>query len=403
MSETLSPLGSRDDLAVRLSAAFERAAEASAARGAQAAMVRNGELVWVDSYGLADVENATSVHNRTIFCLASLGKTLLAALALHVVESGVLALDDPLATVVGDDIPGAGTVTLRMLLSHTAGYPDLYETPQVRSLMPPDPTAASDTAYDPDRPFTWEMLLPGILEPVEPGEHWAYSNTGYIVLSELLTRVLGGPQGLHQAWTSFVGAAGDRYELTADLLTFERSTLDLSRLAHGYEQQDDGSFLDAYAANPASGVPADLFGLPFGDGLFAGTAVGTAVFLDALFVRHRMLDPETLSLMTATTAAAAAAEVPHPDLGTYGMGTFRMDGPGGVWQGHRGRYAGFSTIGGSQLATGSTLVVLTNSVTEAIPVVGVWRELVANLATGDVATTSIQLPDATGDAPLADG
>jgi CubicO group peptidase (beta-lactamase class C family) len=223
------------------------------------------------------------------------------------------------------------------------------------------------------------MLLPGILEPVEPGEHWAYSNTAYIVLAEVLTRVLGGVQGLHQAWTSFVAAAEDHYELTPDLLTFDRSTLDLSRLAHGYEQQGDGTFLDAYAAHPASGVPTDLFGLPFGDGLFAGTATGAAVFFDALFVRDRMLDPKSLSSMTATTAAAAAAEVPHPDLSTYGMGTFRLEGPGGVWQGHRGRYAGFSTMGGSQLASGATLVVLTNTLTEAVPVAGIWRDLVATL------------------------
>src|SRR4051812_194356 len=50
MSETLSPPESRDDLSVRLAAAFERAAQVSATRGAQAAMVRNGELVWVESY-----------------------------------------------------------------------------------------------------------------------------------------------------------------------------------------------------------------------------------------------------------------------------------------------------------------------------------------------------------------
>jgi len=379
MSETLSQPGSRDEIGARLSGTFERAAGGSGTRGAQAAMVRDGELIWVGSYGLAHVETATPVDNGTIFCLASLGKTLLAAVGLHLVEKGVLALDAPLAAACGDGIPGAQTVTLRMLLTHTAGYPDLYETPHVRSLMPPDPTAGTGTAYDPDRPFTWEMLLPGILEPVEPGEHWAYSNTGYIVLSEVLARVLGGALGFHQVWTSFLGAAADRYEMTPELLTFERSTLDLSRLAHGYEQQDDGSFVDAYAANPASGVPTDLFGLPFGDGLFAGTAVGVAVFLDALLVRHRMLAPETVTLMTETTAAAAAAEVPHPDLSTYGMGTFRMAGPGGVWQGHRGRYAGFCTIGGSHRATSTTLVVLTNTLTEAIPVVALWRELVSNL------------------------
>lgn len=376
MSDTASP-PDRDGLAGRLAATFERAAEESATRGAQAALVRNGSLEWVGSYGLAEVESATEVDNRTIFCLASLGKTLLAALALHLVESGDIALDTPLEEVVGDDIPGARIVTLRMVLSHTAGYPDLYESPEIRDLMPPDPTTGEDTGYDPDRPFTWEMLRPGIREPVDPGEHWEYSNTGYIVLCEVLTRVLGGPQGFSKAWWSFAGAAGEK--LTPDLLTFERSTLDISRLAHGYEQRADGSFIDAYAAHPARGVPADLFGFPFGDGLFAGTASGVALFLDALFARRRMLSLETLGAMTETTVAAAAADVSDPDLNTYGLGTCRMVAAGGVWQGHRGRYAGFSTMGGTHLETSTTLVVLTNSLTEAIPAVRVWRELAANL------------------------
>ncbi len=373
--------GSRDDLALRLSAVLERAAEASGAPGAQAAVVRNGELVWAGSYGVADLETARPVDDRTIFCLASVGKTLLAALALHLVERRVLMLDEPLATVVGDGVPGARIVTLRMLLSHTGGYPDLYETPHVQALMPPNPGAATGAAYDPDRPFTWEMLLPGILEPVDPGEHWAYSNTGYIVLTEVLTRVLGGAQGLDEAWRSFVGAAGDRRELTPDLLTFDRSAVLLSELAHGYLRQDDGSLVDAYATTPASGVPADLFGLPFGDGLFAGTATGVAVFLDALFVRHRLLQRETIGWMTATTAAAAAAaDAPHPDLNTYGMGTFRMDaGPGGVWQGHRGSYAGFGAIAASHLESNSTLAVLTNSLAEPMPVERLWDELVFEL------------------------
>lgn len=371
---------SRDDVAGRLDAALGRACDASATPGAQAALVRNGAVEWRGVHGLSDVAKAVPVHDRTVFCLASLGKTLLAALTLGLVERGVLELDAPLAVVGGDDIPGSGRITLRLLLSHTAGYPDLYEVPHVQRLMPHDLRAPeSGAAYDPDRAFTWEMLLPGIVEPVSPGQRWAYSNTGYIVLAEALCRALGGPSGLQAAWTSFVdgvdllGGSGPHAPI------FDRSRVDLSQFAHGYEQQDDGPFVDAYAAYAPSGVPTDLFGLPFGDGLFAGTAIGVATFLDALFVRRLLLAPETVELMTATTPEAAAAETTHPDLNTYGLGTFRMDSSSGAWQGHRGMYAGFTTLGGSNPATASTLVLLTNSIAEPIPAMSIWRELVATV------------------------
>ena len=368
------------DLAMRLDDVFGRAADASATPGAQAAVVRNGVLVWSGAYGLADVENATPVDDRTVFCLASLGKTMVAALTLRLVDDGVLALDAPVASVVGNLIPGAEVVTVRMLLTHTAGYPDLYESPELMALMPPqDGDAGSGSAYDPDRPFTWEMLAAGMLDPVEPGAHWEYSNTGYLLLGEVLTRALDGPGGVQRAWTSLAEAAGGEIRLTPGLLTLERAEVDLTRLAHGYDQQADGSFVDPYAAHQPAGVPTDLFGLPFTDGLFAGTAVGTAGYLDALFVRRSLLDPATVDQMSAPTAQAAAADVPHPDYKTYAMGTFQMSVADVVWQGHRGRYGGFSAVGASRRLDGSTLVVLTNCSSEDPPALPIWRELAATV------------------------
>jgi CubicO group peptidase (beta-lactamase class C family) len=359
------------DLGWRLDRTLLRAASKTTTPGAQAALVRDGELVWTGVHGVADTATAAAVTEATVFCLASLGKTLVAALTLRQVEQGLLDLDVPIASAV-EEVPGSAVVTPRMLLTHTSGYPDLYDTPEVSVLMPPDqdePGSGSD--YDPDRPFTWAMLAPGIREPVDPGARWEYSNAGYILLTEMLGRVLGGPDAIGAAWTSLTERAGP--DLTDDALTMERSHVRLDRLAHGYDEQPDGAVVDAYAAHPPAGVPTDLFGLPFGDGLFAGTALGAATFLDSLFVRRTVLDPKTLDAMTAITSQAAAFD--HPDLSSYGMGTFRMEAGGRVWQGHRGRYGGFASIGASDSAGGNTLVVLTNCVAEEPPVAAIWRAL----------------------------
>jgi D-alanyl-D-alanine carboxypeptidase len=361
-------------LAADLDAALARAVDISIAPGAQTALARDGELLWTGTYGTADLASAAPITSETVFCLASLGKTMVAALALRLVEEDRLELDAPVAAVLDDGRPGFDVVTPRMLLTHTSGYPDLYDAPEVAALMPPDEDEpGSGSAYDPDRPFTWSMLAPGILEPVEPGARWEYSNAGYVVLTEMLSRVLGGPDGIRHAWRSLADRVGGA--LTDDVLTMERSCVPVERLARGHEPRDDGTLVDPYAAVHPAGVPTDLFGLPFGDGLFAGTADGVALFLDALFARTTVLEPPTVDLMTTATAQAAAAEVPTPDLNTYGMGTHRMSGGDLPWQGHRGRYGGFSSVGATDRSHGRTLVVLANCTDEESPALPIWRAL----------------------------
>lgn len=160
-----------------------------------------------------------------------------------------------------------------------------------------------------------------------------------------------------------------------------RSRVRLDRMAHGYVEQSGGGLVDAYAAHPPSGVPTDLFGLPFGDGLFAGTAVGVATFLDALFIRRTVVDPSSLDLMTTTTpqAAAAVGEVHDRRWPTYGMGSFRVDFAGGTWRGHRGTYGGFNVLAMSDVERRATLAVLTNLMAEEATSVPIWRALVEAL------------------------
>jgi D-alanyl-D-alanine carboxypeptidase len=362
--------------ASRLDETLGGASARSGVPGAQAVMMRDGDVLWSGAYGVADVETEAPVTDGTLFCLASVGKLLLATFTLERAERGLLDLDSPIASVLGEEIPGTEVVTTRMLLAHTAGYPDVYESPEVREMMPPE-KPDEVTGYDPDRPFTWSMLAPGFRTPVDPGEHWAYSNGGYIVLAEVLNRLLGGPAELMAAWVGFVGRV-ERHGLNGDVLTLERSESARVHLARGHFRRQGAPYADAYAAHPAAGIPTDLYGMPFGDGLFAGTALGAARFLDSLFVRGAILGVPTVEMMTRTSTQSAADGPTEPGLDTYGLGTFRVPGPSGVWQGHTGTYGGFSAVAATRRAEGLTLVVLTDGMTDDVqPARPIWQELAA--------------------------
>ncbi|MCZ9883175.1 serine hydrolase domain-containing protein [Arthrobacter sp. B2a2-09] len=354
----------------QMDAAMAHVGSLAPAPGSQAALMRNGELIWTGVHGLARVDQTVPVSDRTPFCLASFGKLVLAACTLYQVERGVICLDRPIAMYLGDDVPGADTVTVRMLLTHTAGYPDIYASPQMSVLFPPGPeealyeAAASDpavrNAYDPNQPFTWSMFAEALGSPVDPGRRWAYSNTGYLVLAQVLVQALGSDEQMERACSRLIHSAGGSHPMNDDLLTLRRSPRIAGLLAHGYQRLSDGSFHDTYAAWRPSGIPVDLFGLPFGDGLFAGTAIGAAQFLDGLFVRRTLLNSAFLEQMVSPTPQAMAGPAEPVRINSYGMGTFRTQVAGSVWQGHSGSYGGYTAMGASEVSAGVTLVAVAN-------------------------------------------
>ena len=151
--------------------------------GVGIAIARDGEIVRLSSYGLANIETETPVSERSVFAIASLDKQITAVGVLKAAELGLLRLDDPLAKWVDADFPG---VTLRHLLSHTSGLPDsVAETVGGR--------AFSD--------YSTEQLLAhvsGLTTIAPPGHHFLYSDAG-LFLAQLATQKAAGTD-----WWSFM-------------------------------------------------------------------------------------------------------------------------------------------------------------------------------------------------------
>jgi len=137
---------------------------------------RAGQPLLTRGYGLANVELQVPVKPETIFQSGSVGKQFTATAVMMLVEEGRLSLDDPLTKFLAGAPTAWNQVTIRELLSHTAGFTDYPKNFNFRN----DYTEA-------------ELLkiVEGIPLAFEPGTKWSYSNLGYFTLGLVIHKVTG--------------------------------------------------------------------------------------------------------------------------------------------------------------------------------------------------------------------
>ncbi|HSO76194.1 MAG TPA: serine hydrolase [Blastocatellia bacterium] len=144
--------------------------------GLSIAVVRNGEVVKAKGYGLASVELNVPATAETVYQSGSVGKQFTATAVMMLVEDGKIALDDKINKHFTDAPEKWSGITIRHLLSHTAGTTD----------YPKD--------FDFRRDYTEAELLKKAADiplAFAPGEKWSYSNMGYVMLGILISKVTG--------------------------------------------------------------------------------------------------------------------------------------------------------------------------------------------------------------------
>jgi len=96
--------------------------------GLSAVIVKDGKIIWVESYGFADVQNAIPVEDTTVFLLASISKLFTGTASMHAVEAGILNLDANINTYLpfSVQVPGysGSPLTIRQLMTHTSSIND---------------------------------------------------------------------------------------------------------------------------------------------------------------------------------------------------------------------------------------------------------------------------------------
>ena len=137
---------------------------------------RGGKIVEAEGFGLANVELQVPVKPETVFQSGSVGKQFTATAVMILVEEGKVGLDDPLTKYFADAPSSWKEVTVRELLSHTAGFGDYPEKFDFRR----DWTEADEL-----------KLVESIPLAYPPGTKWEYSNLGFLTLGVLIHRVTG--------------------------------------------------------------------------------------------------------------------------------------------------------------------------------------------------------------------
>ena len=268
--------------------------------GVAISVVKGDQVIFAKGYGYADVEAKVPVSaENTIFQIASLTKLFTWTAIMQLVEQGKLDLDTDINTYLDFNIPDkfAAPITLRHLMTHTAGFEDRsYDlvSPSADSLLPIG---------------SWlKTHLPAQIWA--PGELIAYSNYGATLAGYILELVSGMPYG------SYI----ERY-LLEPLGMHHTSATVSGNIASGYTYYEGEYFRkqpEWFHTIPASAIvsPAD----DIAAFMIAHMANGDA----------GILEPATLELMHSQVFAD------HPLTKGMALGFFEMDQNGQQIFGHEG-------------------------------------------------------------------
>jgi CubicO group peptidase (beta-lactamase class C family) len=134
-------------------------------------VAKDGKVVFSKSHGMADLEWSVPNSSTTRFNIASMTKQFTAASILLLEDRGKLKTDDLVKKYLPDAPASWDKITIYQLLTHTSGISD------------------NAAQYEPGPPE--KLLFRDVPLKSPPGEQWAYTNLGYIVLGYLLEKVSG--------------------------------------------------------------------------------------------------------------------------------------------------------------------------------------------------------------------
>lgn len=314
--------------------------------GLAVGVIRDGRFEFFHGHGVADICSRTPITQDTVFRIASITKTFTAIAVTQLSERGLVDLDAPanvylrsyrLTSAKASFAPA----TVRHLLTHTAGLPELAHP---RGVFMPDFGESVEAGQT--LPSLAEFYGGGLRVYAEPGTRFVYNNHGPSTLGQLIEDVSGRPLDRYFREHIFepLGMAD------SDLLRSERVR---SGLATGYEIGFRGvktvSERDMITAGAASiySTPNDM--ARYLAALLGGGSNDSGT----------ILKPETLAAMFEPQYQ------PDPRIPGMGLGFFRTDLSGHLVVRHQGTLPGFHSEIAVAPDDGVAVMALTNGAHQA--------------------------------------
>ena len=287
--------------------------------GLSLAVIKDGKIIKVQGYGLANVELNVPATAETVYKIGSVSKQFIAAGIMVLIQENKVSLDDKISKFLEGTPDTWKDITVRHLLTHTSGI--VREAPGFDAYKIQNDADVIKTAYPLPLRFA-------------PGEKYEYCNVGYFTLAEIIRKVSGKPWGDYLNERLFTPL-----EMTATRTT--TMTEIVQNRANGYVWRsgklDNAGIL--FAVRPS--------------GAFLSSVLDLAKW-DAALYTDRILKQSTLSQMWAPVKLNNGATHPYGfgwELNT--VGGHKIVHHGGSLPGFRAQFARF-------IDDKLTIVVLTN-------------------------------------------
>lgn len=304
-------------------------------------VARDGNAIFERAYGSADKEQGFPNQLSTHFSIASAGKMFTAVAIAQLVEAGKLSYADTIDRHLSGYPDGIGKVTIDQLLTHRSGIADFFAD-EARF-------ARVKQSLDPQRDYPSLFID----EPLRfiPGERFEYSNSNYILLGAVIEAVTGQSYGDYLRTHVFTPAGMTETSLSS-------AGMEDDVLARGYTELDaEGAMTPGTRRSAAVHEPA----MASAAGGAYTTAGDLLRFAQALR-GHRLLS-------AAATGELLEDRVDYERPGyryAYGFMTRRVGGDRVV--GHSGGFPGVDAQFEMYLASGYTVIVLSNYEMVAEPI-----------------------------------
>jgi CubicO group peptidase (beta-lactamase class C family) len=294
-----------------------------------------GTVLFLKGYGLTKLEGSRPITPETDFRLASVTKQFTAMAVMLLVRDGKLRYDSAL-TEVFPEFPEYGkTITVRHLLTHTAGLPD-YEDLMDRV------EKSTGKRWSPEHQIqdqeVLELLEKETRGKFAPGTSWAYSNSAYVVLGLLVAKVSGVsyPEFLERRIFSPLEMR--------NTLAYQKGKNEIPHRAFGHSREHGNLILTDQSSTSAT----------LGDGGVYSNLEDLSTWDEAL-ANHTLLAAEAMQAALTPVKLARGRE-PHwpaePDGDnlapgkpvSYGFGWFLDAYPGHPRMWHSGTTIGFRNV-----------------------------------------------------------